>query len=129
MFTISIHKVVYFFYGHNSNKKRKKRKILFFSFSFQFILFSGVVKMNNCIESHFQDLSTALAIATTCSTTSVYFSLYSKRNRSLLILVIASTKQIMRVKNQLCKWYVLYCHSLFFLILMMCGRERFWSKR
>ena len=50
--------------------------------------------MNNCIESHFQDLSTALEIATTCSTSSVYFSLYSKGNRSLLILVIASTKQI-----------------------------------
>ena len=46
--------------------------------------------MNDCIEFHFQDLSTALAIAKTCSTSSVYFSLYSKRNRSLLIRVIAS---------------------------------------
>ena len=50
--------------------------------------------MNNCIKFHFQDLSTALEIATICSTSSVYFSLYSKRNRSLLIRVIASTKQI-----------------------------------
>ena len=50
--------------------------------------------MNDCIESHSQDLSTALEIAITCSTSSVYFSLYSKRNRSSLIRVIASMKQI-----------------------------------
>ena len=50
--------------------------------------------MNDCIEFHFQDLSTAVAIATACSTSSVYFSLYSKGNRSLLIRVIASTKRI-----------------------------------
>ena len=50
--------------------------------------------MNDCIEFHFRDVSTAVAIATTCSTCSVYFSLYLKGNRSLLIRVIASTKQI-----------------------------------
>ena len=49
--------------------------------------------MNDCMESHFQDLFTALEKATTCSTSLVYFSMYSKRNRSLLIRVIASTKQ------------------------------------
>ena len=30
--------------------------------------------MNDCIEFHFQDLSIALEIATTCSTSSVYLS-------------------------------------------------------
>ena len=72
--------------------------------------------MNDCIEFHFQDLSTALAIATTYSTSSVHFSLYSKRNRSSLIRVIASTKQIIMGQKSIIMqwWYVLYCHSIFF---------------
>ena len=82
-FLKGIHKVVFIFYYSNNNKKGKKRKTFFFSFSFEFILFFGVVKMNNCMEFHFQDLSTALAIATACPNSSVYFSLYSKGNRSL----------------------------------------------
>ena len=90
MFTKRIQKVVFFFRITTVIKKEKREKISFFSFLFQYIFFLGVVKMNNCIEFHFQDLSTALAIATTCSTS----SLYSKGNRSLLIRVIASTKEI-----------------------------------
>ena len=93
MFTKSIHKVVFFFMFTTVIKKEKRAKYSFSLFHSNLSFFFGVVKMNNCIEFHFQDLSTALAIATTCSTSSVYFSLYSKGSRrSLLIRVIASTR-------------------------------------
>ena len=115
MFTKDIHKVVFFFYGHNSNKKRKKRKILFFSFSFEFIFFFGVVKMNDCIKFHFQDLSTAVAIATAYCTSSVYFSLHSKGNKSLLIRVIASRKEIIMSQTTIMHTDLLYHgHTLYF---------------
>ena len=81
--------------------------------------------MNNCIEFHFQDLSTAVAIAKTCSTPSVYFSLYSKGNRSLLIRVIASTKEItMGQTTIMCKWIYYIMVTLFiFKFLIYCMVE------
>ena len=67
--------------------------------------------MNNCIEFHFQDLSTALTIATTCSTS----LLYSKGNRSLLIRVIASTKEIIMGQTTIMQMDLLYHgHTLCF---------------
>ena len=82
--------------------------------------------MNDCIEFHFQDLSTALAMTTTCSTSSVYFLLYSKRNRSLLILVIASTKQIvMGQKSTIMQMVCINIVTLYFFSILMFGRERF----
>ena len=73
--------------------------------------------MNDCIEFHFQDLSTALEIATTCSTSSVYLSLYSKSNRSLLIRVIASTKEIIMGQTTIMQIDLLYHgHTLYFQI-------------
>ena len=89
MFTKRIHhKVVFFFRITTTIKKEKRAKYPFSLFYSNLSFFLGVVKMNNCIEFYFQNLSTALAIATTCSTS----SLYSKGNRSLLIRVIASTR-------------------------------------
>ena len=64
-------------------KKEKRGKYSLSLFHLNLSLFFGVVKMSDGIEFHFQDLSTAVEIAITCSTSSVYFSLYSKRNRSL----------------------------------------------
>ena len=73
--------------------------------------------MNDCIEFHFQNLSTAVAIATTCSTSSVYFSLYSKCNRSLLIGVIVSTKQIIMGQKSIMQMDLLdHGHTLYFQI-------------
>ena len=80
--------------------------------------------MNDCIEFHLRDLSTAVAIATTCSISSVYFSLYSKGNRSLLIRVIASTKQIIMGQKSIMQM-VCTILSLFIFLILMCGRERF----
>ena len=94
-------------------KKEKEENTLFLFFIRIYLFFFGVVKMNDCIESHFQDLSTALEIATTCSTSSVYFSLYSKRNRSLLIRVIASTKQIIMGQKSTIMQMVCIILSLF----------------
>ena len=85
--------------------------------------------MNDCIKFHFQDLSTALAIATTCSTSSVYLSLHSKRNRSMLIRVIASTKQIIMgqksIMQMVCTVFIV---TLYVFLILMFGKERFWSK-
>ena len=81
--------------------------------------------MNDCIESHFQDLFTALEIATTCSTSSVYFSLYSKRNRSLLIRVIASTKQIIMGQKSIMQIVRIILSLFISFLILMFGRERF----
>ena len=126
MFTESIHKVVFFFRITTTIKKEKRGKYILFLFSIQiYLFFWGVVKMNNCIEFHFQDLSTAVAIATTCSTSSVFVSLYSKGNRSLLIRVIASTKQIIMGQKSIMQM-VCTILSLFIFLVLMCGsRERF----
>ena len=71
--------------------------------------------MNNYIEFHFQDLSTALAIATACLTSPVYFSLYSKGNRFMLIRVIASTKEIIMGQTTIMQMELLYHgHTLYF---------------
>ena len=124
MFTISIHKVVFFFMVTTVIKKEKRGKYSFSLFYSNLSFFLGVVKMNDCIEFHFQDLFTAVAIATTCLTSSVYFSLYSKRNRSLLIGVIASTKQIIMGQKSIMQM-VCTILSLFIFLILMCGRESF----
>ena len=95
-------------------KKEKRGEYSFSLFHSNLSFFLGVVKMNNCIELHFQDLSTALVIATTGSN----FSLYSKGNRSLLIRVIASTKEIIMGQTTIMHMDLLHHggHTLYFQI-------------